>query len=75
VFGQLGKTLIFMGIILIVVGILLLLMPHIPFLGRLPGDIHLKGKRWSFYFPVATCIILSLLLTLLLWLINHFRGK
>jgi len=75
VFGQLGKTLIFMGIILIVMGVLLLLMPHIPFLGRLPGDIHLKGKRWSFYFPIATCILLSLLLTLLLWLINHFRGK
>ncbi|MCX6998972.1 MAG: DUF2905 family protein [Candidatus Sumerlaeota bacterium] len=74
-FGQLGKTLIFTGIILIVVGVLLLLMPHIPILGRLPGDIHLKGRRWSFYFPVATSILLSIILTLLLWLINHFRGK
>jgi hypothetical protein len=74
-FVQLGKTLIFTGIILIVVGILLLFMPHIPFLGRLPGDIHLKGRRWSFYFPLATSILLSIILTLLLWLINHFRGK
>ena len=73
--SQLGKILILTGVIFIVIGGLLLIAPRIPFLGHLPGDIHLKGKRWSFYFPVATCVLLSLLLTLLLWLINHFHGR
>lgn len=65
-FGQFGRILILFGIVLIVVGALFLLAPKIPFLGRLPGDIHLRGKNWSFHFPIVTSIVLSILLTLLL---------
>jgi hypothetical protein len=61
-----GKALIILGIFLITIGLLwhFDLIKHIP-LGRLPGDIHIKGKNSSFYFPLTTCIVLSLLLSLI----------
>lgn len=47
---------------------------RVPFrLGRLPGDIAYHGRHGGFYFPIVTCIVLSLLLTLILWLVNIFR--
>jgi len=64
-FDSMGKLLIVMGVILIVVGGLFLLAPKLPFLGRLPGDIAVRRGNWSFYFPLTTSILLSLLLTLL----------
>lgn len=64
-FGGLGKTLILLGAALIVVGLIFVVAPKIPFLGKLPGDIHLRGKNWSFSFPVVTCIVISIVLTLL----------
>jgi len=72
--GQMGKILILAGGLLILVGIGLLSAGKIPWLGRLPGDIHIRGKHWTFYFPLATCILISIILTLVLWLISHFRG-
>ena len=51
--------------------VVLLLAPKIPFLGRLPGDIHLRGKNWSFSFPIVTCIVISVVLTLLLNLFSR----
>ena len=65
-FGGFGKTLILLGAILMVLGVVFVLAPKIPFLGKLPGDIHLKGKNWSFSFPVVTSIVISIVLTLLL---------
>jgi hypothetical protein len=65
-FGGFGKTLILLGAVLMVLGVVFVLAPKIPFLGKLPGDIHLKGKNWSFSFPVVTCIVISIVLTLLL---------
>lgn len=62
---SLAKMLIVFGVILALLGGLLLLAGKIPFLGRLPGDIFLRGERWSFYFPLTTSILISLLLTLL----------
>ncbi|WP_068512173.1 DUF2905 domain-containing protein [Caldimicrobium thiodismutans] len=62
----LGKFLILFGIIFIALGLLLLLLPKIPFLGRLPGDIYIKRDSFTFYFPLGTSILLSILLTLLL---------
>ena len=53
-FGGFGKTLILLGAALVVLGVVFLAAPKIPFLGKLPGDIHLRGKNWSFYFPVVT---------------------
>lgn len=70
-FGGFGKTLILFGAVLMVLGVVFVLAPKIPFLGKLPGDIHLKGKNWSFSFPVVTCIVISIVLTLLLNLFSR----
>lgn len=63
--GQIGKFLIFLGLFLIFLGGLLVLLPKVPWLGRLPGDFFYKGEKFSFYFPLATSLIISILLTLL----------
>ena len=63
--GALGKTLIIFGVILLGIGLLLTLGDKIPWIGKLPGDISIRRERFSFYFPIATCIIISLILTLL----------
>ena len=63
--GALGKTLIIFGVILVGIGLLLTLGDKIPWIGKLPGDIYIKRERFSFYFPIVTCIIISLILTLL----------
>jgi hypothetical protein len=63
--GSFGKTLIIFGVILVVIGLLLTLGDKIPWIGRLPGDIIIKRERFTFYFPIVTCIIISLILTLL----------
>ncbi len=62
---SLGKMLILFGVILVLLGGLLLLAGKIPLLGRLPGDIVIRRERWSFYFPLTTSIVISILLTLL----------
>jgi len=64
-FDSMAKLLILMGAILIIIGGVLLLAPKLPFLGRLPGDIAVRRGNWSFYFPLTTSILLSLLLTVL----------
>jgi hypothetical protein len=61
----LGKGLILIGLILAVIGGGILLLPKIPWIGRLPGDIFYKGEKFSFYFPLTTSIIISIILTLL----------
>jgi hypothetical protein len=69
-----GKLLIVLGIVLASVGALLAFSGKLPFrLGRLPGDIVYQGRNGSFYFPVVTCILLSVVLSVLLWVVNHFR--
>jgi hypothetical protein len=69
-----GKLLIVLGIVLAGVGALLVFSGKLPFrLGRLPGDIVYQGRNGSFYFPLVTCILLSAVLSLLLWVVNHFR--
>ncbi len=60
-----GKMLIVVGAILIIVGLGFVLADKIPYLGRLPGDIYVKKERFSFYFPITTSIIISIILTLL----------
>jgi hypothetical protein len=69
-----GKILIVLGIALAGVGALLAFSGRLPFqLGRLPGDIVYQGRSGSFYFPVVTCILLSVVLSLLMWVVIHFR--
>ena len=62
---SLARMLIVFGVVLALLGGLLLLAGKIPFLGRLPGDILIRRENWSFYFPLTTSILLSILLTLL----------
>jgi hypothetical protein len=71
---ELGKWLILGGLILAAIGGLFLLGGKLPLrLGLLPGDIAIEGRRGSFYFPVVTCILLSVVLTLVMWLVSLFR--
>ena len=66
--GELGKVIILTGGILIVLGALMLLFGKIPGIGKLPGDIVIKKENFSFYFPLTTCILLSIVLSLIsLW--------
>jgi hypothetical protein len=70
--AEIGRMLVILGLVLVVGGAVLwfggALGARIPFLGRLPGDIHVQRGNWSFYFPLTTSIILSILLTLVLTL-------
>ena len=65
--APIGKLLIVVGLILVAVGFLLLFSDKIPWLGRLPGDITVKRDNFNFYFPLATCILISIILSLILW--------
>jgi hypothetical protein len=67
----LGKWLIIAGLGVVLLGIFFLLGGRVPFLGRLPGDILIKRDHFSFYFPITTCIVVSLLFTLLVRFFNH----
>lgn len=69
----LGKIIIVMGIFLVVLGALILLSPKIPFIGRLPGDILIKRDNVTFFFPLASSIIISLIITIILSLISGRR--
>ena len=67
-----GQMLIVLGVILVAAGLLLLWGGPMPLrLGRLPGDIVIRGKNGAFYFPVVTCLILSAVLTLVMWLFGR----
>jgi hypothetical protein len=63
----LGKTLIVLGLLLAVAGVALLLAGRLPWLGNLPGDISIQRERFSFYFPITTCILISVLISLVLY--------
>ncbi len=68
----LGRTLIAIGVILIIAGLMLTLGTRLPFrIGRLPGDIVIRGRNSVFYFPLATCVVLSLVLSLVMWLVGR----
>jgi ribose/xylose/arabinose/galactoside ABC-type transport system permease subunit len=71
---DLGRIFIFLGLLLVVVGVVILGLNrlHLP-LGRLPGDFNWRGKGWSVSFPLATFILISVVLTLLLWAIGRLR--
>ena len=65
---SIGKSLIIIGLIIAVIGLILTLAGRIPWIGRLPGDIYVKRENFTFYFPLATSIIISLILSFILWL-------
>ena len=67
-----GRLLIVVGLILVAAGLLVTFAGRLPFrLGRLPGDIYLHGKHGSFYFPLATCLLLSVLFSAVMWLFRR----
>ena len=71
---ELGRALLVLGTVLCVTGALLCFGARLPFrLGRLPGDIVHRGEHTTFYFPIVTCLLLSLGLSFLFWLFSHFR--
>jgi hypothetical protein len=68
----LGRVLIFSGVVLVALGLLVSLADRLPFrLGRLPGDIYIHGKNTTFYFPLATCILLSVVFSIVLWIFRR----
>ncbi len=68
---QIGKLVLVAGIVCIVIGAFLMLSGRMLWLGRLPGDIHIHRKNFTFYFPLATSILISILLTLIFWLFGR----
>ena len=63
---EIAKSIIILGVAVVCIGLLLLAAGKVPFIGRLPGDISLHGRSWSFHFPIVTCLVLSIVLTILL---------
>jgi hypothetical protein len=71
---ELGRLLLILGIVLAVAGVVLYFSGRLPFrVGHLPGDIVHRGEHTTFYFPITTSILLSIGLSLILWLVSHFR--
>ena len=71
--AEIGKSIIFFGIIIVIIGIILLFSDRLPFnLGRLPGDIAVKKENFSFYFPITTSILISIVLSLIFYLFSKF---
>ena len=63
----LGKTLIYLGLLLVVIGVILSFAGKLPWLGHLPGDISIEREHFSFYFPLVTCILISVIISLVLY--------
>jgi hypothetical protein len=71
---DLGRILISLGILLVVIGLVFVVFTRMNFpLGRLPGDLSWRGRGWSVSFPLVSSILISVVLSLILWVINHFR--
>jgi len=65
-------SLVVVGILIAGIGLLWLFAPSIPWLGKLPGDIVIERQNFQFYFPVVTCILLSIVMSAILWLMRYF---
>jgi hypothetical protein len=72
--GDMGRTLVFIGGLLLLLGLVLMVASKVNLpVGRLPGDIVVRGKNTTLYFPIMTSIVLSVVLSLVLWLVNRIR--
>jgi hypothetical protein len=68
----LGRTLIIAGVVLIVLGVIVTFGSRLPIrLGHLPGDINYRGRNTSFHFPIVTCLLLSVILSIVMWFVNR----
>jgi hypothetical protein len=70
-----GKVLVLAGVVLVIVGALLMFSDRIPLLGKLPGDIIIKRENFQIVLPLATSLLLSVLLNVLMWAVLQVRGK
>ncbi len=70
-----GWILVVLGLVLAGIGLLCILAPSIPWLGRLPGDIRIERENFRFYFPLVTCLLVSLIISLIVWLVRLFTAK
>jgi hypothetical protein len=68
--SDIGKKIIFIGLLLVVIGFIFMLGNKLPFIGKLPGDIAIERRNYSFYFPITTCIIVSIVLSFIFWFFN-----
>jgi len=68
-----ARTLLLFGGVLATCGLVLLLAPKVPWIGRLPGDILIKREQTTFYFPLASCLLASVVLSLIFWIIGRLR--
>lgn len=66
-----GKSLIILGLVIAAIGVILTFAGRLPWLGRLPGDIYVKKENFTFYFPLATSILISVIVSLILWLFRR----
>ena len=68
---DIGRMLVVFGLLIALVGVALVLVGRVPWLGRLPGDIRIQRGNWTFYFPLATSLLLSVVLSLILWILGR----
>jgi hypothetical protein len=73
VIPDIGKLLVVFGLVIAAAGVLLILAGRVPWIGRLPGDIYVQRGNWTFYFPLATSLLVSAVLTLIFWFFGR-RG-
>jgi len=71
--GEMAKIIIVIGVVLVLIGLTILFLQKVPFLGKLPGDILIKKENFTFYFPLSTSIVVSIIVSLILYLISKFR--
>lgn len=72
-FSTIGKTMVFAGVVVLTLGLVFWGLGSLPIaLGKLPGDIHIRGEKWSIYFPIATCLLISIVLTIVLNIVVRF---
>jgi thiosulfate reductase cytochrome b subunit len=71
--GEMAKIIIVIGAMLVLIGLAMLFIQKAPFLGKLPGDIVIKKENFTFYFPLATGIVISIIVSLILYIISRFR--
>ena len=69
--NDIGKVLIAFGLLIALAGVVLVLVGRVPWVGRLPGDIHIQRGNFTFYFPLATSLLLSVVLTLIVYLVGR----
>jgi len=71
--GEPAKVILLIGGVLIITGLVMLVIPRLPFAGKFPGDILIKKEHFTFYLPLATSIVISIIISLVLYVINKFR--